>query len=111
MSRSTLKVPGGALMVVLLLATCSGGGTPTNAPPTAAPPTATIPQATPAPVATVNPTPNATTPAADEGRIAFGVRAGDGSNIFSMFPDGTDMTQLTTDAGNHLCASYSADAS
>ena len=28
-----------------------------------------------------------------------------------MLPDGTDMQQLTTDAGNHLCASYSADAS
>jgi len=42
-------------------------------------------------------------------RIAFGVRTASGSNIYSMSPDGTDMRQLTTDVGNHLCASYTAD--
>ena len=105
MLRKTLALRAGALTAVLALAACAGGGSPTKAPPTAAPP-----QATPAPVATVNPTPNATL-AADTGRIAFAVRAGDKSNIFSMLPDGSDMQQLTTDTGNHLCASYSADAS
>jgi Tol biopolymer transport system component len=110
MLRKTLVLRTGALTVVLALAACAGGGSPTKAPPTVAPPTAAATQATPAPVVTVNPTPNAT-PAAAEGRIAFAVRAGDGSNLFSMLPDGTDMTQLTTDTGNHLCASYTADAS
>lgn len=44
------------------------------------------------------------------GRIAFGVRAADGSaNIFSVQPDGKDVRQLTTGAGNHLCPAYSRD--
>jgi Tol biopolymer transport system component len=49
-------------------------------------------------------------PGAANGRIAFGVRAADGSsNIFSVQPDGTGLRQLTTGNGNHLCAAYSAD--
>ena len=49
-------------------------------------------------------------PGAENGRIAFGVRAADGSaNIFSALPDGTGLRQLTTGSGNHLCAAYSAD--
>ena len=52
----------------------------------------------------------ATYPGAENGRIAFGVRAADGSsNIFSAMPDGTGFRQLTTGAGNHLCAAYSAN--
>jgi Tol biopolymer transport system component len=52
----------------------------------------------------------ATYPGAANGRIAFGVRAADGSsNIFSVQPDGTGLHQLTTGSGNHLCADYSAD--
>ena len=52
----------------------------------------------------------ATYPGAENGRIAFGVRASDGSaNIFSAEPDGTGLRQLTTGAGNNLCAAYSAD--
>ncbi len=107
----------------------------TNSTPTtvASTPTAT-PNATPTalaatPKATLNATPTtvASTPSATatatatsgasrppengSDRIAFGVRDATGSNIFSMFPDGTDMKQLTKDTGNHLCASYSADAS
>ena len=54
----------------------------------------------------------ATYPGAENGRIAFGVRASDGSsNIFSAMPNGTGLRQLTTGAGNHLCAAYSADGS
>jgi len=111
MSRSTLALRAGALAFTLMLAACAGGRSPTSAPPTVAPPTAAASTATPPPTATVNPTPNATPVAADEGRIAFAVREGDGSNVYSMLPDGSDITQLTTDSGNHLCASYSADAS
>ena len=118
MFRSTLTLPAGALTLVVMLVACGGGGSPTNAPPaattaatvaatSAATPAATV-AATPtsAPTATVR----ATLQASENGRIAFAVRAGDSSNIFSMLPDGSDMQQLTTDAGNHLCASYSADA-
>jgi len=49
-------------------------------------------------------------PGAANGRIAYGVRAADGSsNVFSALPDGTGVRQLTTGTGNHLCAAYSAD--
>ena len=49
-------------------------------------------------------------PGHENGRIAFGQRAADGSsNIFSILPDGTGLKQLTHGAHNHLCPSYSAD--
>jgi Tol biopolymer transport system component len=49
-------------------------------------------------------------PGATDGRIAFGQRAADGSsNIFSILPNGTALTQLTHGAHNHLCPSWSAD--
>jgi Tol biopolymer transport system component len=52
----------------------------------------------------------ATYPGAENGRIAFGVRAADNSaNIFTAEPDGTGLRQLTHGAGNNLCAAYSAD--
>ena len=47
---------------------------------------------------------------AADGRIAFGVRAADGSaNIFSVQPDGRSLKQLTTGTGNALCPAYSRD--
>jgi TolB protein len=53
---------------------------------------------------------SASYPGKHNGRIAFGVRAADGSaNIFSVKPDGAGRTQLTHGPGNHLCAAYSAD--
>jgi TolB protein len=53
---------------------------------------------------------SATGPGRHNGRIAFGVRAADGSaNIFSVLPDGKALRQLTTGPENHLCAAYSAD--
>jgi TolB protein len=52
----------------------------------------------------------ATYPGATNGRIAFGVRAADGSaNIFSVNPNGTSLSQLTHGPGNHLCPAFSAD--
>ena len=49
-------------------------------------------------------------PGHENGRIAFGQRAADGSaNIFSVLPDGTGLKQLTHGAHFHLCPSYSAD--
>ncbi len=43
-------------------------------------------------------------------RIAFGVRAADGSSdIFSILTDGTDMHKISSGSGNHLCAAYSPD--
>jgi TolB protein len=94
-----------------MVAACSGGGSPTSRPPSSAPqatPTtgASAPAATPTASSSVS-----RPPETGSDRIAFGVRGATGLNIFSMVPDGTDMKQLTTDAGNHLCASYSADAS
>jgi Tol biopolymer transport system component len=53
---------------------------------------------------------SATSPGNHNGRLAFGVRAADGSaNIFSVLPDGNGLRQLTTGPENHLCAAYSAD--
>jgi Tol biopolymer transport system component len=110
MIRSTLRVRLAALSVVLMVAAC-GGASPTRAPTTAPQSTSqATSQATMAPPAATA-TPAATPAAALNGRIAFAVRAGDTSNIYSMLPDGSDMHKLTTDAGNHLCASWSADAS
>jgi Tol biopolymer transport system component len=117
MVRRNLPSLGGSLTIaILVVGACSGGGSPTvsasgggAASPTA--PTATTVQVTPA---TATSTP-ATTAAASatgthNGRIAFGVRAADGTaNIFSVLPDGTDERQLTTGPGNHLCAAYAAD--
>ena len=137
MLRTALMWPTGVITVVLLVAACSGGGSPTSRPPSGAPQaTPTTVASAPAPTVTATPTavasvptgtanatpttlaslPTATSSASrppenGSDRIAFGVRDATGSNIFSMVPDGTDLKQLTTDTGNHLCASYSADAS
>ncbi len=120
MIRSAAQLSAGALAVILILVGCTGGGSPTIGLPTTAPqatiqatnatpvPTIQATNATPAPSASIRVTPD---PAANVGRIAFAVRAPDGINLFSVLPDGTDMRQLTTNPGNHLCASYSPDAS
>ena len=53
---------------------------------------------------------SATYPSAHNGRIAFALRAADGSaNIFSARPDGKGLTQLTTGPAVHLCPAFSAD--
>jgi Tol biopolymer transport system component len=110
MVRRNLSLGGTLAIVVLVVGACSAGASPT-APPAST--QATPATATPTP-ATATPTPTPSTAAAPEvaspdGRIAFGVRSADGSNIFSVLPDGTDERQLTTGTGNHLCAAYSAD--
>ena len=102
-------------IVALVAAACGSGASPTKAP------AASSPQATPA-VAVASPTlaaspssaivyPTPVAPAGiHNGRIAAGVRAADGSaNIFAALADGSDVRQLTTGTGNHLCAAYSAD--
>ena len=48
-------------------------------------------------------------PGQHNGRIAFGIRGTDGSNIFSVRPDGTGQKQLTKGPGFHFCPSYSPD--
>ena len=53
---------------------------------------------------------SATYPGQHNGRIAFGIRAADGSaNIFSVLPNGNGLKQLTTGLGNHLCPAWAAD--
>jgi TolB protein len=116
--------PAAAMLIItaLALAACGSAAGP------ATPGVATASQATPVvtastPSASLAETPTATSPgspAASTGsagvpvpgeRIAFGVKAADRtSNIFSQLPDGSDLRQLTTGAGNHLCAAFSADA-
>lgn len=93
--------------LALGFAACGGVASPTVVPAGTAS-GATPLAATALPVATVT----ATSPRMSNRRIAFGVRATDGSaNIFSVEPDGTDMRQLTSGSGNHLCAAYAADRS
>jgi Tol biopolymer transport system component len=110
---------GGALVAaVLLVAACGGAVTPTAAPAsktatamptagvTAVAPTAVPPTAAPIAVATLLPTVEGVA----NGRIAYGVKGASGTfDVFSVMPDGSDAVQLTTSAGNHLCAAYSPD--
>jgi Tol biopolymer transport system component len=109
--RSSL---GGALAAaVLLVAACGGAATPSVAPvatrATVIPTTAAA-TAVPTLLSTIAPTLKPTVEGVQNGRIAYAVRSTDGSaNIFSVLPDGTGELQLTTGAGNHLCAAYSAD--
>ena len=105
-------------IATIALAACGSGAKPAPTGASDAPPAA--PAASPAaslvatPAATSAGSPAATiatggVPVPGE-RIAFGVRAAGTSNIFSQLPDGTDLRQLTTGAGNHLCAAFSPDA-
>jgi len=108
MLRSNPKSIGGVVAIAALALAACAGGSPVTSPGAAPQTAATI--ASSAPAATAPATPAAAPLAAGTGRIAYGVRAADGSaNIFSVLPDGTSQTQLTTGAGNHLCAAYSAD--
>jgi Tol biopolymer transport system component len=52
---------------------------------------------------------SATYPGGANGRIAIGVRANGGANIWTLRPDGTGLRQLTTGSGFTLCPAYSAD--
>lgn len=117
MVRPILPTLGGGLAIaVLVFGACGGGVIPTapaggSAQATSAP-EASRPTDTAQPADTAGPaeTAAATATGKHNGRIAFGVRAADGSaNIFSVLPDGTDTRQLTKGSGNHLCAAYSAD--
>jgi Tol biopolymer transport system component len=96
-------------LAALVFAACGSGASPVTTPAGGATqPTSTTVASLPA--ATAAATSAAATLAPGTGRIAYGVRAADGSaNIFSVLPDGTSQSQLTTGAGNHLCAAYSAD--
>src|SRR4029450_630764 len=83
------------------------------------PPTSTAPATSPAaaaatatPVVTATPVATRTSPPAPGGRgerVVFGVR-GDGWQLFSQLADGTDLRQVTTGPGNHICATLSPDA-
>jgi TolB protein len=109
----SMSLVGGLALASLVFGACGGGAiasapaggtTQTTTTPAAA--SAAAPSATPAPA----PTAAANLAGNHNGRIAYGVRAADGTaNIFSVLPDGTNQRQLTTGAGNHLCAAYSAD--
>jgi len=110
MLRPNLTTIGGALAIAALaLAGCGNAANPPTSPSAAAPqPTPTTVASPAAATAPATSAPVALAPGT--GRIAYGVRAADGSaNIFSVLPDGTSQKQLTTGAGNHLCAAYSAD--
>jgi len=98
------------LALTLVLSACGGATAPTTQPIAATPGTIATAVA-PTPAASSPATSSSPTQAAVQGgRLAFGVRAIDGSSqVFSMLSDGSDVRQLTTGAGNHLCASYSAD--
>jgi Tol biopolymer transport system component len=103
----------------LLVTACGGSVTPTTRAtaitpdvPATTSPAATIAVVGSAPPATAAPTLHPTVEGVANGRIAYAVRAIDGSsNIFSVMPDGSDAVQLTTGSSNSLCAAYSADGS
>ncbi len=112
------RTPRHALLVLatITVAACGSGPTPaaTLAPAvsqaaTSAP--VASPAATAAGSTSGSPAPSSATVPVPGERIAFGVRSGDSSNIFSQLPDGTDLRQLTSGPGNHLCAAFSPDAS
>jgi Tol biopolymer transport system component len=107
---------GGLAITVLVFGACGGGASPTapagsaaqTTPAASAPPSAITAAPTAASTRAVSAAANLA--GTHNGRIAYGVRAADGTaNIFAVLPDGTDQRQLTTGTGNHLCAAYSAD--
>ena len=112
MRPNRLASLGSSLAIVsLVVGACSSGAVPSAAPAspgaTLAPAAAT---ATPAPTAA--PIVAHVSPAGTHnGRIAYGVKSGSASNLFSVKADGTGLVQLTKGSGNHLCAAYSADGS
>jgi Tol biopolymer transport system component len=60
-------------------------------------------------LATVVGSARATYPGATNGRIAFGIRINDNTDVYSVRPGGQDLRRLTTDPGFDACAAYSAD--
>ena len=54
-------------------------------------------------------TAHATYPGAANGRLAFGIRIDNNTDVYSVRPDGQDLRRLTTDPGFDACAAYSAD--
>jgi len=120
MLRSHLTPLGSVLAIAAIAAAACGGGAGTATPAAITSPDATTPAVTASPPAASPADSPVASPAASVAaggvplpgeRIAFGVRAADGSsNIFSQLPDGSDLRQLTSGAGNHLCAAFSPDA-
>jgi Tol biopolymer transport system component len=51
----------------------------------------------------------ATYPGATNGRLAFGIRIDNNTDVYSVRPNGQDLRRLTTDPGFDACAAYSAD--
>jgi Tol biopolymer transport system component len=106
----------GAMLAIagLALAACGTGTVPgARTPGTTALPSAASAASAPASTSAGAPSSSAgsgDSPVPGE-RLAFGVRADGTSNIFSVLPDGTDLRQLTSGPGNHLCAAFSPDAS
>jgi Tol biopolymer transport system component len=102
----------GPLLAVLAIGGCAATGAPDATPAAAASSPAASIVATPAATSTGSPaasTGSGGVPVPGE-RIAFGVRAGETWNIFSVLPDGTDQRQLTSGPGNSLCAAFFPDA-
>jgi len=115
MRSKRLPVLGVALgATVFLIGACVGAATPTAAPvkqsaPATAQATVAAPTAATTPAA-VGPTLKPTVEGVTNGRIAYGLRGTAGTfDVVSVMPDGSGATQLTTSAGNHLCAAYSPD--
>ncbi len=116
MAPHTCRSAGGAFAAAaLVLAACGGAAAPT-ATSTGTPASSVVAVATVAPTAEPSLAPSAaptltpTVQGVTNGRIAYGVKSSAGNfNIFSVLPDGTESKQLSTGAGNSLCAAYSAD--
>lgn len=51
----------------------------------------------------------ATYSGATNGRLAFGIRIDNNTDVYSVRPNGQDLRRLTTDPGFDACAAYSAD--
>jgi Tol biopolymer transport system component len=119
MHSHPLPALGGALAAAVLLAACGGTPTPTIGPTgtTAGSTPTTTPAAAPTVLSTLAPTAAAVVPTLKptvegvaNGRIAYGLKGAGGTfDVVSVMPDGSDAVQLTTSAGNHLCAAYSPD--
>jgi Tol biopolymer transport system component len=113
MLRSRIALLAPALAIAAMTVTsCAGSAAVPTTPASTEAPRATAGVVTTTPAASA-PATSAQTPADSPvpgERLAFGVRAGGSSNIFSELPDGTDRRQLTSGDGNHLCAAFSQDA-
>ena len=113
------RTPLGSVLAIAAILVAACGGTAGTAAPSATP-VASTPAASLAVNATESPAAS-TAPAESAGpvgspvpgeRLLFGVRSADGStaDIYSELPDGSDLRQLTSGSGNHLCPGFSRDA-